>query len=271
MASIEGGQSRAKALPLGLASLDQALPDGGLPRGGVIEVTSPRGLGRATSFALRAVASAQRAPSWAAGRVAAAPAAPTRAEGARAEGARAEGARAEGARAEGARAEGAHASGEGRGEASTWCAWIDPFATLYAPAAVAAGVELSRLLVVRPRVEDALRAAVRVASSRAFALVVLDLAALPGLGARVGASGRRALVPTPNVVRRLALAIEGSPRSVLLLTDAGERGRVFLPPLPVALRLELDRTAREGSSVRVAKERRGRVGASVFVPVSESA
>ena len=266
MASIEGGQSRAKALPLGLASLDQALPDGGLPRGGVIEVTSPRGLGRATSFALRAVASAQRAPSWAAGRVAAAPAAPTRAEGARAEGARAEG-----ARAEGARAEGAHACGEGRGEASTWCAWIDPFATLYAPAAVAAGVELSRLLVVRPRVEDALRAAVRVASSRAFALVVLDLAALPGLGARVGASGRRALVPTPNVVRRLALAIEGSPRSVLLLTDAGERGRVFLPPLPVALRLELDRTAREGSSVRVAKERRGRVGASVFVPVSESA
>lgn len=251
MASIEGGQSRAKALPLGLASLDQALPDGGLPRGGVIEVTSPRGLGRATSFALRAVASAQRAPSWAAGRLAAAPAASTRAEG--------------------ARAEGAHASGEGRGEASTWCAWIDPFATLYAPAAAAAGVELSRLLVVRPRVEDALRAAVRVASSRAFALVVLDLAALPGLGARVGASGRRALVPTPNVVRRLALAIEGSPRSVLLLTDAGERGRVFLPPLPVALRLELDRTAREGSSVRVAKERRGRVGASVFVPVSESA
>jgi hypothetical protein len=229
LTGLEGleGRARAKSLPLGLASVDGALPDGGLPRGAVIEVTSPRGLGRATSFTLRAVASAQR------GRVA--------------------------------------DEGAGWGDAAAWCAWIDPFGTLYAPAAAAAGVELSRLLVVRPRVEDALRAAVRVASSRAFALVVLDLAPLPGLGERVGASGRRSLVPAPNVVRRLALAIEGSPRSVVLLTDASERARVFMPPLPVALRLELDRTAREGSSVRVAKERRGRVGASVFVPVSESA
>src|ERR1700676_3039038 len=31
-----------------------------------------------------------------------------------------------------------------------WCAWVDPESTLYAPGLVGAGVDLDRLLVVRP-------------------------------------------------------------------------------------------------------------------------
>jgi recombination protein RecA len=40
-------------------SLDQVLPDGGLPRGAVVEVSAFRGLGRITSLGLAACASAQ--------------------------------------------------------------------------------------------------------------------------------------------------------------------------------------------------------------------
>lgn len=51
---------RRSVLPFDIAAIDDALPDGGLPRGSVIEVTSHFGLGRATSFALAACAAAQR-------------------------------------------------------------------------------------------------------------------------------------------------------------------------------------------------------------------
>src|SRR5260221_13944921 len=39
-------------------------------------------------------------------------------------------------------------AGQARG-AKTWCAWLDPEATLHAPGVVAAGVDLVRMLVVR--------------------------------------------------------------------------------------------------------------------------
>src|SRR4051812_39545579 len=45
-------------LSLGWPELDDALPDGGLPRG-VIELASPRALGGATQVALHAVRAAQ--------------------------------------------------------------------------------------------------------------------------------------------------------------------------------------------------------------------
>src|SRR5687767_6270495 len=60
---------RPKALPLGtgtvgltttLAAIDEVLPDGGLPRGAVVELASASGLGRATTVALAACAAAQR-------------------------------------------------------------------------------------------------------------------------------------------------------------------------------------------------------------------
>src|SRR5690606_1334449 len=44
-----------------MAAVDALLPDGGLPRGAVVEVASPLGLGRSTSLAIAACASAQRA------------------------------------------------------------------------------------------------------------------------------------------------------------------------------------------------------------------
>src|SRR4051794_39852832 len=50
---------RAKVLPLGGFALDEALPDAGLPRGAVVELSAPRGLARATTIALAACASAQ--------------------------------------------------------------------------------------------------------------------------------------------------------------------------------------------------------------------
>ena len=56
-AEAEG--ARAKALPLGLPQIDEALPDGGFPCGAVVEISSPYGLARATSLALAACASAQ--------------------------------------------------------------------------------------------------------------------------------------------------------------------------------------------------------------------
>src|SRR3954468_7553284 len=40
-----------------------------------------------------------------------------------------------------------------RGGSVPWCAFLDPSGTLYAPGVAAAGVELERLLVVRPSVE----------------------------------------------------------------------------------------------------------------------
>lgn len=199
--------ARAKTLPIRLGGIDNVLPEGGLPRGAVVEIAAPRGLARATTVALRACASAQSE----------------------------------------ARLRG------GPGTAGAWCAWLDPTGTLFAPGVVGAGVDLERLLVVRSPSDAVARVAVRVAASRAFAVVVVDLAGVPGMG--------RLEAPDPSrwartVVRRLALATEGSDTTIILLTDS------LVPramPLPVAMRLELERPEEERLVLRVAKDRRGRV------------
>jgi recombination protein RecA len=233
--------ARAKTLPLGLPSVDQALPDGGLPRGAVVELTSARGLSRATTFALSACASAQSLARL--------------------------------------------RSGDAR-TVGAWCAFLDPFSTLHAPGAARTGVDLERLLVVRPDPSALARVAVRIAASRAFSLVVIDTAPLPGhvmmdRGARAPLThgalthGARSgegisLDRWATVVRRLSLAIERSDTTVLLLTDAlAQRSTV----LPVAMRIELDRSEitangaepRRSLMLRVAKERRGRVGNAVAI------
>jgi recombination protein RecA len=204
--------SHAPKVPLstGLAALDQVLPDGGLPRGAVVELSSPRGLARSTSIALSTCASAQ-------------------------------------------------SDARQRGTLATvgaWCAWLDPTATLQAFGAHRVGVDLTRLLVVRPPVSALARVGVRVAASRAFAVVVLDLAGVPGV------SVLRSLDRWGVVVRRLALAAEGNDTTILLLTDASAARSM---PLPVALRLELTRDHEDGVVVRVAKDRRGRVAPSVAI------
>jgi recombination protein RecA len=53
-------QETARPLPIGIAAIDEALPDAGLPRGGVVELCAPSGLACATRLALSACASAQR-------------------------------------------------------------------------------------------------------------------------------------------------------------------------------------------------------------------
>jgi recombination protein RecA len=146
----------------------------------------------------------------------------------------------------------AQAQAEAGSSHTPWCAFIDPSGTLYGPGVAAAGVELSRLLVVRPPLAALSRVALRLAESEAFAVVVVDLA---------GVVGERVSVPLgtwPRVVRRLAMAIEGTGHSVLLLTREGDRRPL---PLPVAQRLEVSRPAADKLMVRVAKDQRGRVAA----------
>jgi len=213
---IEGFSSRAKALPLGLRSVDESLPEGGLPRGAVVELTAPQGLARATTLALSLCASAQ-------------------------------------------------AEARLRGESDTqgaWCAWIDVSETLYAPALTRAGVDPARLLVVRPSLEDLARIAVRVASSHAFAVVVVDTAGVPGC------RGEVRLDRWVTIVRRLALAVEGSDTTVLLLTDASASRAM---PLPAAMRIELERLGEERLGLRVAKDRRGRVTGHQSIELGKSA
>ncbi|MBI4701323.1 MAG: recombinase A [Deltaproteobacteria bacterium] len=137
-----------------------------------------------------------------------------------------------------------------------WCAWIDPSATLFAPGAARAGVALGRLLVVRPPADAVARIAVRLAASRIFSLVVVDCCGVPG----AGLSRQRTRWST--AVRRLALAVEGSPSTVLLLTDAAAAAA---EPLPVGLRLELSRPSAAEICLRVSKERHGRIRGPVRI------
>jgi recombination protein RecA len=205
------GNDRPRVLPLHLGTLDEVLPDGGLPRGAVVEIAAPYGLARATSIALAACAAAQ--------------------------------------------AEAKLRAGEGT--AGAWCAWIEATAggeaapTLFAPAAARAGVDLARLLVVRPSFEALARTAARVADSRVFSVIVIDLTGVPGK--RVDARLDRWV----NPVRRLAIAAADVEATVVLLTDSLAPRPL---PLPVALRLEVERSAADRISVTVAKDRRGRVG-----------
>ena len=197
----EGATARPAVLPLGSAELNAILPDGGLPRGSVVELSVTGGLAVATSLALAACRSAQD-------------------------------------------------EAVAHGGAVPWCAFVDPSSTLYGPGVVAAGVALERLLIVRPSVEALERTAIRLAESQVFSVIVVDTMGMPGAPLDVG------LGAWPRVVRRLTLGVEGSGSCVILVTDAEARRPL---PLPVALRLELARTAEEKLSVRIGKERRGRV------------
>jgi hypothetical protein len=144
----------------------------------------------------------------------------------------------------------AQAQAQRAGGAVPWCAFIDPSATLFGPGVAELGVDLTRLLVVRPPPEALARTALRVVESQAFAVVVIDTAGVLGaeLSVELGAWAR--------VVRRIALAIEGSTSVVLLVTDQAARRPL---PLPVAQRIELARSRADRLAVRIAKDRRGRL------------
>ncbi len=199
-----GAPAPAWALAEGWA---EGLPDGGLPRGAVVELASPGGLGQSTSLALATCASAQ-------------------------------------------------AAAQARGGSVAWCAWVDASASLHAPAVRARGVDMARLLVVRPPEAAIGRVAVRLASSRVFSVIVVDLAGVPG------ASVHAQLARWPQLVRRLSVAVEGSDTSVVLLTELDEARSASLP---VALRVELARRSPGELALRIAKERSGRVGGVRYV------
>ena len=147
-------------------------------------------------------------------------------------------------------------------DARGWCAWIDPEGTLHAPGVAMAGVDLARMLVVRPPRSELARVAVKVASARAFDVIVIDMDPIPGAvssaSQKSGARrvNRKKAWPSEVVVRKLAILAEEGGATVILLTDA-QSPRAM--PWPVALRLELSRSP-DALAIRVAKERQGRVG-----------
>jgi hypothetical protein len=136
-----------------------------------------------------------------------------------------------------------------------WCAWMDPEGTLYAPRAVQLGIELSRLLIVRPPRRRLEHVATRVLGAGAFELVVID-ADPPSLHNRTIES-----TLSEVVIRRLALASEKHGTRVLLLSNAHARRPL---PWPVAMRLELEQKSSSLLSVRIAKERHGELRETVL-------
>jgi hypothetical protein len=152
-----------------------------------------------------------------------------------------------------------------------WCAWLDPESTLYAPGVAAAGVDLARLLVIRPPRAELARVAVKAAGSRAFDVIAIDMDPVPGaIASGTGATAksarggpRKRAWPKDLLVRKLALLAAEGGATILLLTDASIPRAV---PWPVALRLEITR-APESIALRVAKDRRGRSGLAKTVPL----
>jgi len=129
-------------------------------------------------------------------------------------------------------------------------AFIDPSASLHAPGVVRAGVELSRLIVVEPSLEALGRVAVRMAESRLFGVVVIDTLGSPSMPFEIpGGAWTR-------VVRRLALAVEQTENSVLLLTD---RSMPRALPLPVKRRIEISRVGKKQLVARIVRDRQGRM------------
>lgn len=140
------------------------------------------------------------------------------------------------------------------------CAWLESATgpQLYAPEALAAGVDLARLLVVRAPRAALSRVCVKVLATGGFPLVVVA----PSSARRAPHEEGREPSLDERAVRRFALAAEESSGRVLLLTDS----YAAHVPWPVALRLELERLP-EAVHVRVARDRRGRVGATRTVPL----
>jgi recombination protein RecA len=144
-----------------------------------------------------------------------------------------------------------------------YCAWVDTEATLFGPGVAKAGVDLERLLVVRPPPEDAGRIAAKVAESHACEVIVVDLPRASLAPKRIGRGAHRPLRPEV-LIRKLALATAQGGSTLFLVTDKLAPRDL---PWPVALRLELDR-APGHIVVKVAKEKRGRVGARAVVPMN---
>ena len=110
--------------------------------------------------------------------------------------------------------------------------------------------EFLPLLVVR------LRQTVGPQQQQRADVVVIDTAGVPGC------RGETRLDRWVTIVRRLALAVEGSDTTIVLLTDANASRAM---PLPTAMRIELERLEEDKLGLRVAKDRAGRVTGSCAI------
>ncbi|HZA14941.1 MAG TPA: recombinase RecA [Myxococcaceae bacterium] len=125
-------------------------------------------------------------------------------------------------------------------------AWIDGPRELYPPAAAALGVDLQRLLIVRPKAPGQLVwTAVQILRSGAFACAVLDLT---HTGVRLGLADGRKL--------QEASAKGGAALVLLTPPDAPGDGLMRLRARAVGV---------EGLSVEVVRSRRGAIGAQALV------
>lgn len=139
-----------------------------------------------------------------------------------------------------------------------WCAFVDPSQTLFAPAVQRLGVDLERLLVVRPRRSEIESVAACIVDSRIAAVLVLDLRSSRAAQSTLPASDA-------GLMTRMSLAIEGTGTSVVVLTQAERLDDPL--PMSVTLRLSLTRTNERALEVRVT-ERAGRMTPARVVPWS---
>lgn len=124
-------------------------------------------------------------------------------------------------------------------------AWVDASATLYPPALASAGVELSRLLVVRGAKERALFAVEQIAASGAFSVVV--------------ASGADPWLSAPRLRRVLSSSEGGNvlsllllePRSAALVTEAAVKLGLSRRAAGIQVELEKHRSAPRGRRVLI--------------------
>lgn len=127
-----------------------------------------------------------------------------------------------------------------------WVAWVESKGeSLQASTVDAAGVSREQLLVVRADEKDVVRSALKVVESGMFSAVAI----------RGGRFDERS-------VRKLALFAEESSCRILLFTTVRDAHAAW----PTVQRLELYRTV-EDIHVRVAKDRRGRAGGRLRVPL----
>ena len=127
---------------------------------------------------------------------------------------------------------------------------------------IEAGVDLKKLLVVRPPYEALTRVAVRLAEANAFSVLVIDtVGCLEQLNSRQ-VHGNQHWV---RAVRRLALAIQDTHTQVFMLTDKNKPRSM---PWPVAQRIELSRKSLDKLEVKVTKDKRGRISEGREVQLS---
>lgn len=137
-------------------------------------------------------------------------------------------------------------------DARSLAAWLDSTQSLHAPGLLQNGIDVERLLVVRPEPALLGRVAVKLVGSGAFDVIVVDLD-----GDHLPNRGREA---PELVVRKLALAAESSGATVMLLTEPA-RSPKRIVPWPVAMRLDVARHE-DSLSLSIPKERRGRIRTS---------